>query len=152
MATTLTTETLKVWIKEDVKINGEQQGAETRLNVSVKHISKSIISTNALLETTLASFATTPGPSTYVLADVRYIRISNLDSENYVKLNITGASSTNFTVRLDPLASYVAFFDPLTGAASYADITDNGTLTNLATITATANSAAVDLEVFVASA
>ena len=151
MATTLTTSTLKVWIKEDVKINGEQQGAETKFNVSVKHVSKSIVSTDSTNETTVMTFNTVPGPSQYVEADVRYIRITNLDNENYVTLNIEGDAATDFSVRLDPLASYLAMFDPLKGSVDYGDIS-GVTLEDLTAIKATANTAACDLEVFVASA
>jgi len=151
MATTLTTSTLKVWIKEDVKINGEQHGAETKFNVSVKHVSKTIASTNALAETTLLTFNTVPGQMQFVEGDVRYIRITNLDDTNFVTLNIEGDAATDMSIRLDPLTSYIAMFDPLKGAVDYGDISGT-TLEDLTAIKATADTAACDLEVFVASA
>ena len=152
MATTLTTSTLKVLVKEEITLNGEQQGSETKLDISsVKSISKRLVSTNGTSETTIVSFGAAPAGGTFVEGDVRYIRVTNLDDTNYATLNIEGDSSTDFSVRLDPGSSHLLVSSSTTGVVDYGSIS-GGALQDLTAIKATANTAAVDLEVFVASA
>lgn len=152
MASTLTTDTLKVLVKEEISLNGENQGSETKLNISsVKNISKRLVSTNGTSETTIVSFSTTPAAGTFVEGDVRYIRVTNLDDTNYVTLNIEGDSSTDFSVRLDAGTSYLLASSSTTGVVDYGSIS-GGALQDLTAIKATANTAAVDLEIFIASA
>lgn len=152
MATTLTTSTLKVLVKEEITLNGEQQGSETKLDISsVKNISKRLVSTNGTTETTIVSFSTIPAGGTFVESDIRYIRVTNLDDTNYATLNIEGDSSTDFSVRLDPGSSHLLVSSSTTGVVDYGSIS-GGALQDLTAIKATANTAAVDLEVFVASA
>tara|TARA_Y100000592_G_scaffold19005_1_gene29087 strand:- start:2912 stop:3370 length:459 start_codon:yes stop_codon:yes gene_type:complete len=151
MATTLTTSTLKVLVKEEITLNGEQQGSETKLDISsVKNISKRLVSTSGTSETTIVSFAATPAGGTFVEGDIRYVRVTNLDDTNYVTLNIEGDSSTDFSVRLDPGSSYLLVSSSTTGVVDYGSIS-GGALQDLTRLKATANTAAVDLEVFVAS-
>ena len=152
MATTLNTSTLKVLIKEDISLNGEHQGSETNLSVSsIKNISKRLISTDGTSETTIISFATAASGGTFVEGDVRYIRITNLDDTNHAVLNIEGDSSTDFSVRLDPGCSHLLVSSKSTGVVDYASISGGG-LQDLTAIKATADTSAIDLEVFIASA
>jgi len=152
MATTLTTSTLKVMLKEEISLNGEQQGSETNLNISsVKNVSKRLVSTNGTSETTIISFAAAPAGGTFVEGDIRYVRITNLDDTNYATINIEGDSSTDFSIRLDPGASHLLVSSKTTGVVDYASIS-GAALQDLTAIKATANTAAVDLELFIASA
>jgi hypothetical protein len=152
MATTLTTSTIKILIKEEISLNGEKQGSETGLSISsIKNISKRLVSTNGTTETTIVSFGAAPAGGTFVEGDIRYIRVTNLDDTNYVTLNTEGDSSTDFSIRLDPGSSHILISSSSTGVVDYASISGGG-LQDLTAIKATANTAAVDLEVFVASA
>ena len=151
MASTITASTLKVTIEENIKLNGVQQGGVNTLSIgSINEISKRIITTNGTSATTIISFADTPAGGTFVNANVRYVRITNLDDTNFAILRITGDTSTDFAVRLDPSSSYIITSTSSTGLDDYADIS-GVTLEDLLAVSATADTAAVDLELFVAS-
>ena len=152
MASTITSGTLKITLTEQVILNGRDQGSKNTLSIgSINEVSKRIITTNGTSQTAIVSFAATPAGGFFVDGDVRYVRVTNLDDTNFATLVVTGDSSTNFAVRLDPGASYLVTSTSTTGTADYADISGT-TLEDLSQILATANTAAVDLEVFVASA
>jgi len=147
MASKITSATMTVTITEKIVLNGRDQGGFNSISLaSINEISKRI-QTVPTSEVLILTFGVAPN---FVVADVRYIRITNLDDTNYVTLNIEGANSTDFSVRLDPSSSFVIAVGT-TGLVDYADIS-GASLEDLTGIKATANSAACDLEVFVASA
>ena len=151
MTSTVKASTLKVTIKEDIYLKGKNQGATTELSISdINEVAARIV-TAPTSEVTIISFGTAVAAGTYVESNVRYIRITNLDDTNYVTLNIEGDSSTDFSVRLDPGASHLIVSSKTTGVVDYADIS-GATLEDLTGVKATANTAACDLELFVASA
>ena len=147
MASTLTAATMTVTINESVTLNGKNQGSTNTLSIpSIVEVSKRIM-TCLTSEVTLVSFAAAVAQGTYIDADVRYVRITNLDDANYVTLNIEGASSTDFSVRLDAGSSYIM-------SGSFVDHIDisGASLENVSAIKGTANSAVCDLEVMIACA
>jgi hypothetical protein len=152
MASTITAGTLKVILTEQVILNGRDQGSKNTLSISsINEVSKRIITTNGTSATAIASFAGSPAGGFYVDSSVRYVRVTNLDDTNFAILRFTGDASTDFSVRLDPGASHILTSTSTTGFVDYADIS-GVTLEDLSGFTATADTAAVDLEVFVASA
>ena len=152
MATTIRNATLKVTIKEEITLNGSRQDSENILRVSdINEVHKVIMSCDSTNATTIFTFDTAPDLGTLVRANVRYLRITNLDDTNYAILRLTAASSTDLAVRLDPGASHLIVSSTDTGVADYADIS-GVTLEDLMVLTATSVSAAVDLEVFVGCA
>lgn len=150
MATTISNAPLTVTITESVNLNGSEQGATNTITITgIDEISKRIVEV-PISEKTLVSFhATAISTGTYLEGDVRYIRLTNKDDTNYITLNIEGDASTDFSVRLDPYASFLITSSSATGVVDYADIS-GATLEDLTAIKATANSAACDLELFVA--
>ena len=81
--------------------------------------------------------------------------MTNLDDENYVTLSFINQSSDEFAVKLDYGQSFIYNADLVGGGANTMDAVAAAALTptlhDLTTVTAKANSAACDLEVFVAS-
>ena len=146
MATTITASTMVISVTERINLNGSDQGSTNTISISsIAEISKRII-TCLTSEISLVSFGAAVAPGTFVDADVRYVRLTNLDDTNYVTLNIEGEGSTDFSVRLDAGATFI-----LTGSlVDYADI-NGATLENVSAIKGTANTATCDLEIFVAS-
>ena len=147
MATTVANSTLKVTITEELLLNGEQQGTTTRLLIpatgtSIDEYSRRII-TCATGGTALAAFGTAAA-GTYPVADVKYIRITNLDDTNYITLELSTAEANPF-IKVPAGHTFL-----LGGAQAMAD--DDATLLDLSRISATANTAAVDVELIVASA
>ena len=92
MATTLKNATLKVTIKEEITLNGSRQDAENILRVSdINEIYKRIITCPANSETTLAHFHSSVADGTLApldIDDVKYIRLTNLDSSTNVTLSL----------------------------------------------------------------
>jgi len=157
MATRLTTSTLRVTIEEDLTLNGVQQGTTNVLTIpSIAEVSRRIISVPAS-EVVIVAMSTAVAGGTFVETDVRYIRITNLDNENFVSLLFKNENNDEFAVKLDYGQSFIYNADLVGGVVDTMDAIDNSTLTpgtfaDLVNITATANTAAVDLEVFVACA
>ena len=151
MTTTIANATLTVTLTESITLNGQNQGATNTLSLTnIDEVSKRIITVPAS-EVAILSFSTAVSNGTHVEGDVRYIRITNLDDTNFAILNIEGDTSTDFSVRLDPYASFLVTSTSTTGVVDYGDIT-GVTLEDLTAIKATADTAAVDLEIFVAAA
>ena len=157
MATTVTSSTLRVWIKESIKLNGEQHGGETILSIpSINEISKRIVTAQTTERQILVFDTAAIGAGKFIQADVRYVRITNLDNANHVTLTFRNHNDDEFAVKLDYGQSYIYNADLADGAAATMDAIGGAGLTlslgNLVDITALADTAAVDLEVFVASA
>ena len=151
MATSVRNATLKVTIEEEITLNGVRQDSENIVRISdINEVSKRIVTIPAS-EVTVVLFSTAVAAGTFIEGDVRYIRLTNKDDTNYIILNIEGDSSTDFSVRLDPGASFLITSTNTSGVVDYADIS-GATLEDLTGIKATANSAASDLEIYVASA
>ena len=156
MASTLTPAPLNVTIREQITMNGSDYGSVTRYSVNnISEISRRLITTNGTASTEIIRFQPSASAGQYINTDVRYVRITNLDDTNYATLRFQGSASTDYSFRLDPTGSHVIMTTQDSGSSnagvtSYADI--NGlVLTNLRTIMVVANTAAVDLELFVAS-
>ena len=151
MATTLSSATMTLRIVESIKLNGTEQGSVNTLNISnINEVSKRIVTCPAS-EITVVTFSTANAGGTFIESDVRYVRFTNKDDTNFVTLNIEGDASTDFSVRLDPGASYLIISSATTGVVDYADIS-GATLEDLTAIKATADTAACDVEIFVACA
>lgn len=151
MGTSITTSTLNLTIKEDIVFNGVQQGSTNIIQFTgVAEFSRRML-TIPTSEVSILSFGDTVGPGTFHDTDVLYVRITNLDDTNYVTLNFEGASSTDFSVRLDKdRSSYLILSKHASlGVDDYCDIS-GASLEKLSTIKATANSGACDLEIVVA--
>ena len=157
MATTVTSSTLRVHINEKIKLNGEQFGGETVLSIpSINEVSKRIVTAQTTERQILVFDTAAIGPGKFVQADVRYVRITNLDDTNHVTLTFKNHNDDEFAVKLDYGQSYIYNPDLAGGTVATVDAIDGAGLTlslgNLVDITALADTAACDLEVFVASA
>ncbi len=100
----------------------------------------------------LAFQATTPGPGAFNEADVRYIRITNKDSTNFVQLIFRSEGGAEFAIKLPAGKSFI-YNGSSAGVVDTMDA-DSSALTvafeDLVDITAKADTAECDLEYFVA--
>ena len=150
MATTLTASTLKITVKEEITLNGKKHEYKQEQEISdVNMISQRIVRAPISLKTVL-SFGSAIAAGTYVAADVKYIRITNLDNENYVTVGLLDSTNTESAyLKLEKGETIILHNTKL-------ETNVNGAVWSTAfedieTINAQANTAAVDLEVFVAS-
>ena len=93
---------------------------------------------------------------TFIEGDVRYIRITNKDTTNHVGLIFKNENNDEFGVKLDKGQSFIYNGDLAGGVVDTMDAQDGGadlaanTFGDLVNVTAYADTAACDLEVFVA--
>jgi hypothetical protein len=156
MASTLTPAPLSVTIREQITMNGTDYGGITRYSVvNISEISRRLITTNGTASTEIIRFQPSASAGQFINTDVRYLRITNLDDTNFATLRFLGSGTTDYAFRLDPTGSHLLMTTQDSGSSnagvtSYADISGI-VLTNLRTIKVIADTAAVDLELFVAS-
>ena len=83
--------TLTVTLTEALTLNGSEQGGTNTLTISsITDLYKRIVTVPSGVDTTLCDFHSTVGVSdgTSDLEDVKYVRITNLDSSNPVNLSL----------------------------------------------------------------
>ena len=156
MASTITSATLKVVISEQIILNGRDQGSKNTLSISsVNEVSKRI-TTVTTSKHEILSFSGTMGKGNYILADMRYIRFTNLDDTNHLFLIFKNEDNDEFIVKLDKGQSFIYNGDLAGGdndtmealTAGTASVSNVGYLLN---VSAQADTASCDVEVFVAS-
>ena len=148
MATIVTASTLTVTVKENITLNGvKHEYKQEQAITSVNMIAQRIVRVPTSLKTIL-SFSTAIAAGTYVAGDIKYIRVTNLDDTNYITLGLmdTDADTAYFKIEKgETMVFYNTSLDVKTDGAVV------GTLSTIDTINAIADTAAVDIEIFVAS-
>ena len=155
MASTISNATLTVTIKESITLKGKEQGGTTTLSISdINEISKRIV-TATTTEATILTFSSAIGAGTYIAANVRYMRFTNLDDTNHITLTFKDEDNTEFRVKVDAGQSFIynadssgGFVDTMKAAGS---ALASG-LADLYDVTVDADTASCDLEIFIASA
>ena len=155
MASTITAGTLKVTIRESITLKGKEQGSTTELSISDINEVASRIITVPVSEVEVIAMSTAVSSGTFVEGNVRYIRITNLDDTNHVSLTFKNEDNDEFGVKLDKGQSFIYNGDMSGGVVdtmeAAATAITPGTFADLVNITALADTAACDVEVFVAS-
>jgi|TARA_R110002072_G_scaffold256647_1_gene415481 hypothetical protein len=158
MASTLSSGTMTVKIIESIKLNGTEQGAVNTKSISgINEVSKRII-TITTTESTIATFsAAVASAGHYVMANVRYIRFTNKDDENFITLTFRNQDNDEAAIKLDAGQSFIWNGDNVNGMtavmnatqdADAASSTNFGSLTN---VQADADTGSCDLEMLIAS-
>jgi hypothetical protein len=154
MASTITAATMTVTVTESINLNGQNQGSTNTLSLaSIAEISKRIINVPAS-EVELVAMSTAVAAGTFVESTVKYIRITNLDDTNHVVLTFKSEGNHEFAVKVDKGQSFIYNGDISGGVVDTMDASGSAlslALEDLVNITALADTAACDLEVFVAS-
>jgi len=157
MASTITAGTLKVTLTEQIILSGRDHGSKNTLSISsINEVSKRI-TTVTTSKHEILSFSGTMGKGNYILADMRYIRFTNLDDTNHLFLIFKNEDNDEFIVKLDKGQSFIYNGDLAGGdndtmealTAGTASVSNVGYLLN---VSAQADTASCDLEVFIASA
>ena len=153
MATSITAATLTVTITEAITLNGQDKGATNTLTVaSVTEVSQRIVNV-PITEVILLAFGTAVAAGQFVEGDVRYIRITNKDATNFVTLVFRSENSNECAHKLDAGHSFIYAGDNSGGVVDTHDASATAltvSLDDLVDITAQADTAAVDLELFIA--
>ena len=155
MATTLDNATLTVQVKEEITLNGRKLGAQNVHKIkSINEVSERILSVPTS-QVTILGLSSSVGAGTYITSDVKYIRLTNLDNANFVRLTFVSGSSTDagakansFDVKLE--AERTMIFTNASMSGSNENLTFSS-FSNFTDLKATADTASVDVELFVAS-
>jgi len=147
MPSKVVSKTLTIRISEDVELNGKKYG---NINITeipdINEVSTRIV-TALSTGTSLLKFAAEAGSGTYISSNVKYIRITNLDSANQVRLALINAG-VDAHVAVDPGESFILSNTIIKGENDAPDIQPE----NITEIKAYgASNSSVDLEIFVAS-
>ena len=154
MTTTLTAATLTVTVTEAVSLNGYDQGSKNTLTIaSINEVNKRIVTVPAS-EIEVVAISTANASGTFIEGDVRYMRFTNLDDTNHLTLTFKNENADEFAVKLDKGQSFIYNADLSGGVVDTMDGIDGTGLTlslgDLVNVTALADTAACDLEIFVA--
>ena len=151
MASTLSNATLTVTVTENLTLNGSDHGSTKKMTIAgVNEISKRIITTLTTGTQIYKGHETVASFGQFIYGNVKYIRITNLDDTNPVAIHIEDTSNTTYAQFLVP-AGHVFYLTDAAG--SYGDNSTAATPTgNIERIDALASTAAVDVEILVASA
>lgn len=149
MASTITAQSLTVTISETITLNNQAINSENQLVVSdINEIDKRIVTIPTASEVTLIGFSTAVAAGTFVRANVKYIRITNKDNTNFVRIRIKKTGAETFDIKLDAGKSFIlgnAKESVSATAAAFSAFVDADS------INAQADTADVDIEYFVAS-
>ena len=156
MTSTISTGTLTVTHKESLSLNGSEQGSTNIDTIAdIANVSKRIVE-DGTTEAVIATFSAAVAAGNYIAADVMYLRFTNLDDTNFVTLTFRNQDNDEFAVKVDAGHSFILSGDNVNGMsavfnatqdADAASSTNFGSLTN---IQADADTATVDLEMFIA--
>ena len=150
MASSVTAATLTVTISESISLNSVARGSNTTVSIaSIGEISNRIMSiTNATNGTEIVSISTVAGVGTYDKTAVKYLRITNLDDTNFIILQFTDTSSHHWELKLE--AGKTIMLGDTSSIDDQADI-DNFSASAIAKIIGKADTAACDIEIYIAS-
>ena len=159
---------LKVTIREELTLNDYDQGARNTLTISdIDEVFRRIVTCPASNETTIARFRSSVGnasgtatfDSALDVQDVKYVRVTNLDSSNSLTLSLqvevgeddTGAD-TSASVLVEAGKSFVmgSPHDGISLSDANANLVTD--LVDLDSLVVQPGSNAVDVEVYIASA
>ena len=148
MATTIDNATLTVTVNEDVKLNGQQVGSKIVQKINdINEASRRVFSVPTY-ETEILALSSSAGAGTYITSDLQYIRISNLDDTNFVRLSFISGSLNRYDVKL-PAKRTAIFTSPSISGSAGGDVF--GSFVDFDSMKASADTASVDVELFVAS-
>ena len=157
---------LKVTTREELTLNGYDQGATNTLTISgINELSKRIVTATTTeagllgFLSALSNVGVTANKVCYLAGilddgDVRYIRITNLDGSNHITLTFRDEDNTEFRMKVDAGHSFIypgdnsgGLVDTMKAAGSAL----SSGLADLVDITVDADTASCDVEVYVAS-
>ena len=148
MGSTIETTSLLVTISEAITLGNREINSENQVAIPyINEFDKRIVTVPSSTEVTIISFATQVGPGQYVLDNAKYVRITNKDDENFVRLRVRGISQ-EFDVKLDAGKSFMMGNTKESASGSIAPFS---AFVDVYNINAQADTAPCDVEFVVAS-
>ena len=156
---------LNVTITEELTLNGADRGSTNTLSVaSVTQVYHRIVTCPASQDTTVATFASTADDSTGAagsidVGDVKYIRLTNLDSSNAINLSLQvgttdggdGAADESATILIAAGRSFVMGATTDAVAVNDTNATIDTSMHELESLLVDPVGNAITVEIFIAS-
>ena len=147
--------TLTVKLTESLTIDGRDYGGVSSWTHSgISNVTRRL-ETVTTTEATIIRFAAAIGAGTYIPANVKYMRFSNLDDTNHIVLTFANENDDEVAVKLDAGQSFIWNGDNSGGMVDVMDAIDGTGLSlalgDLKSITADADTASCDMEIYIAS-
>ena len=145
---------MTVTVTESINLNGMNQGSTNTLSLaSIAEVSKRIVNVPAS-EVEVVAMSTAVASGTFIESTVKYIRFTNLDDTNHITLTFKDEDATEFAVLLDKGQTFIYNGDIAGGVVNTMHASGSAlsvSLNDLVNVTALADTAACDMEIFVAS-
>lgn len=149
MASTISSSDLIVSINEQINLNGNPIDSNNSLTIaSINEVDKRIVTIPFASEVTVLNFAVAVAAGTYIIGNVKYIRITNKDDTNFVRIRVTKATAETFDIKLEAGKSFMMGNTSESVSATAAAFS---AFVDMTSINAQADTANVDCEVFIAS-
>lgn len=149
MASSFTTTSLTVTISEAITINGDSVNSDNQLVISnIGQIDKRIVAVPIASEVTVLAFGAAVAAGTLIADNVKYIRITNKDDTNFVRIRGTKSGSQTFDVRLDAGKSMI--MGNVKESVSATAVAFSA-FVDMTSINAQADTGIVNIEIFAAS-
>jgi len=147
MASTITAASATVTINESIFLNGKDQGgSHTRTIANINESDRRIMTVPTASEINLIELNTDNGQGKFVGSAIKYIRITNLDDTNFVRIRISDGGTHVADIKVAAGATFMLSTDKIhTGAGAFASFVD------MTQIAAQADTAACDIEYCVLS-
>lgn len=143
MASTIVNASLSVAITEAVTLNGKSYGNINNLTVANVNEVDQRIMTVPTSEINIVAYGAAAGAGTFVRSNVKYLRVTNKDDTNFISLHITSATDDAW-VKVEAGKSFMLHNGDIETAASFS------AWAAITAISAIADTAAVDIEYFIA--
>ena len=149
MASTIDAATLQVQILEDIELNGVKRGSRSYHTFkNIRQIDERVM-TIPTYEVDVLMLSSSAAAGTYSTSAFKYARLTNLDDTNYVNVTfLSGSSGSKSVQKLLPKTSLMITDLALSGSSAGVAF---GEFSDMTAVKASANSAAVDLSLFVAT-
>ena len=152
MGSTVSNTTFKSFIKESVEINGIKQEAINEKSISnVSDYSHRILTLAENSTSTLLTLGSSNVAGQVNKDSIQYVRITNLDDENSLRLVINlvdavPAAAGSFHLELKPLKSHLVSTKSSSIVAAAGNFTEYNTISTIQAVTPTGSS--IDVELF----
>ena len=108
MASTLVASSATVTISEGLTIGNVDRGAShTRTIENISEIDRRVLTIPSASEIDILSVGTSNGQGTFIRSNIRYIRITNYDNTNFVRIRVSRTSHDTFDLKLPAGATFM---------------------------------------------
>ncbi len=145
MASTLTPSTATVQIVESLTLGVDRGATHTRTIDNISEADRRVLSVPSASEITVLSVGTANAQGTFVRSNIRYIRITNLDNTNFVRVRVSRSSHDTFDLKIPAGATFMLHTGDISANSSGSSFSS---FDEWDVISAQADTADVDIEVF----